>query len=134
MTPEVIKLQLFHFSLRDVAANWFESLPYGLLNNQEELVEAYMGRFFHRSLTSKRGGKIIVFKQGQDESLYNTWESYKRFLKRCLMHGVDLTTQMDIFYHSMNYISKGVIDAACCGAFKRKSSEEAKQLIEDLSK
>ena len=50
------------------------------------------------------------------------------------MHGFDLTTQMDIFYHSMNYTSKGIIDAAYCGAFKRKSAEEAKQLIEDLSK
>ena len=30
------------------------------------------------------------------------------------------------FYHSMNYTSKGIIDAACCGAFKRKSAEEAK--------
>ena len=34
----------------------------------------------------------------------------------------------------MNYTSKGIIDAACCGAFKRKSAEEAKQLIEDLAK
>ena len=50
------------------------------------------------------------------------------------MHGIDLTAQMDIFYHSMNYTSKGIIDAACCGAFKRKSVEEAKQLIEDLAK
>ena len=50
------------------------------------------------------------------------------------MHAIDLTTQMDIFYHSMNYTSKGIIGAACCGAFKRKSVEEAKQLIEDLSK
>ena len=41
---------------------------------------------------------------------------------------------MDIFYHAMNYTSKGIIDAACCGAFKRKSAEEAKQLIEDLAK
>ena len=31
--PEVIKLQLFPFSLRDVAVTWFESLPYGLVNN-----------------------------------------------------------------------------------------------------
>ena len=31
--PEVIKMQLFHFSLRDVAATWFESLLYGLVNN-----------------------------------------------------------------------------------------------------
>ena len=50
------------------------------------------------------------------------------------MHGIDLTTQMDIFYHSMNYASKGIIDAACCGAFKRKSDEEARQLIKDLAK
>ena len=50
------------------------------------------------------------------------------------MHGIDLTTQMDIFYHSMNYASKGIIDAACYGAFKRRSAEEARQLIEDLVK
>ena len=34
----------------------------------------------------------------------------------------------------MNYTSKGIIDAACCGAFKRKIAEEARQLIEDLEK
>ena len=31
--PKVIKLQLFPFSLRDVAATWFESLPVGSVNN-----------------------------------------------------------------------------------------------------
>ena len=50
------------------------------------------------------------------------------------MHGIDLTTQMDIFYHSMNYASKGIIDVVCYRAFKRKSAEEARQLIEDLAK
>ena len=41
---------------------------------------------------------------------------------------------MDSFYHAMNYTSKGIIDASCCGAFKRKSANEARQLIEDLAK
>ena len=50
------------------------------------------------------------------------------------MHGIDLTTQMDIFYHAMNYASKGIIDASCCGAFKRRSAEAARQQIEDLAK
>ena len=50
------------------------------------------------------------------------------------MHGIDLTTQMDIFYHAMNYASKGIIDASCCGSFKRRSAEEARELIEDLAK
>ena len=29
----VIKLQLFPFSLRDIVASWFESLPYGSVMN-----------------------------------------------------------------------------------------------------
>ena len=50
------------------------------------------------------------------------------------MHGIDQITQMDIFHHAMNYPSMGVIDAACYGAFMRKSVEEANQLIEELAK
>ena len=132
--PDVIKLQLFPFSLRDTTTSWFESLLYRLVNNWEELVEAFMSRFFPPALTSERRREIIVFKQGEYESLYNVWERYKKLLKRCLMHEIDQITQMDIFYHAMNYTSKGIIDATYYGAFKRKSVEEANQLIEDLAK
>ena len=97
-------------------------------------MEAYLGRFFPPSLTSKRRREIIVFQQGEDESLYIAWERFNRLLKRCPMHGIDLKTQMDIVYHSLNDTSKGIIDASCCGAFKRKSAEEARDLIEDLAK
>ena len=41
---------------------------------------------------------------------------------------------MDIFYHAMNYTSKGIIDASYCGGFTRISAEEARQVIEDLAK
>ena len=123
--PEVIKLQLFLFSLRYVATTWFDSLPMGSVNTWEELVEAYMSKFFSPALTSERRGKIIVFKQGEDESLYTAWERFKRLLKICPIHGIDLTTQIDIFYHAMNYASKGIIDAFCCGSFKRRNAEEA---------
>ena len=68
--PEVIKLHLLPFSLRDIAATWYESLPYGSADTWEELVEAYLGRLFPLSLTSKRRREIIVFQHGEDESLY----------------------------------------------------------------
>ena len=42
---EVIKVHLFPFSLRDIAATWYESLPYGSVDRWEELVEAYLGGF-----------------------------------------------------------------------------------------
>ena len=93
-----------------------------------------MGRFFLLALTSERRREIIIFKQGENESLYNVRERCKKLLKRCLMHEIDHITQMDIFYHAMHYTSKGIIDATCYGAFKRKTVEEANQLIEDLAK
>ena len=132
--PDVIKLQLFPFSLRDVAATWFDSPLVGSVNTCEELVEAFMSRFFPPALTVERRGEIIVFKKGEDESLYTAWERFKRLLKRCPMNGIHLTIQMEIFYHAMNYTSKGIIDASCCGGFKRRSAEEARQVIEDLAK
>ena len=52
--PDVIKLQLFPFSLRDVAATWFGSFPVGSVNTWEELVEAYMSIFFPLALTVER--------------------------------------------------------------------------------
>ena len=97
-------------------------------------MEAFMNRFFPPALIAERRAENIVFKQGEDESLYTAWERFKRLLKRCLMHRIDLTTQMDIFYHAMNYTSKGIIEASCCGGFKRRSAEEARQVIEDLAK
>ena len=42
---DVIKLQLFPFSLRDMAATWFDSLSVGSVNTWEELVEAYIVDF-----------------------------------------------------------------------------------------
>ena len=69
--PDVVKLQLFPFSLRDMEATWFDSLPVGLVNTWEELVEAYMSIFFPPALTTERRGEMIVFEQGEEESLYN---------------------------------------------------------------
>ena len=63
--PEVIKLQLFPFSLRDIAATWFDSLPYGSVNTWEKLMEAYLSRLFPPSLTSERRGEILLSNKGK---------------------------------------------------------------------
>ena len=43
-------------------------------------------------------------------------------------------TQMDIIYHAISYTSKGTIDVASRGEYRRKSVKEATQLIEELAK
>ena len=71
---DVIKLQLFPFSLRDVAATWFDSLPVGLVNTWEELVEAFMSRFSlqlsllredEKSLCSSKGRMRVSTQHGR---------------------------------------------------------------------
>ena len=63
--PDVIKLQLFPFSLRHVVAAWFDSLPVGSVNTWEELVEAFMSRFFPLAFTAERkGGNHCVQARG----------------------------------------------------------------------
>ena len=88
-------------------------------------MEAYLGRFFHPALTSKRRREIISFKQKEDESLFTAWERFKKLLRRCPMHRIEKMTRMDIFYHVMIYTSNGIVDVASGGAFRRKSVEEA---------
>ena len=36
-----------------------------------------MSIFFPPALITKRRGEIIVFKKGEDESLYTTWERFQ---------------------------------------------------------
>ena len=39
------------------------------------------------------------------------------------MHEIEKITQMDIFYHAMNYTLNGTVDVASRGPFKRKSAK-----------
>ena len=66
VNPDVIKLQLFPFSLRDTTTSWFESLPYGSIDNWEDLVEAYLGRFFSPALTSERGERSFLLNRSMN--------------------------------------------------------------------
>ena len=77
--PEVIQLQLFPFSLRDMAATWFNSLPYESVNTWEELMGAYFSRFFPLSLPSERRREIINSKHGGDENMYTAWKDLAEY-------------------------------------------------------
>ena len=49
----VIKLELFPFSIRDKARNWFNNLMLGSINTQGTLVETLLTKFFPPQLTSQ---------------------------------------------------------------------------------
>ena len=73
---EVIQLQLFPFSLRDVAITWFNSLPLESVNTWEELMSAYFNRFFIPSLQSKQRREFINSKHGGNEDRDIAWGEF----------------------------------------------------------
>ena len=77
--PEVIQLQLFPFSLRDMAATWFNSLPYGSVNTWEELMGAYFNKFFSPSLTSEQRLEMTNSKHGGNENMYIAWKDLAEY-------------------------------------------------------
>ena len=76
---EVIQLQLFPFSLRDMAATWFNSLPYECVNTWEVLMGAYFNIFFPPSLPSKQRREITNSKHGGDENMHIAWKDLAEY-------------------------------------------------------
>ena len=77
--PEVIQLQLFPFSLRDMAITWFNSLPLESINTWEELMRAYFNKFFIPSLQSKQRREILNSKHGGDEDRHIAWRDFAEY-------------------------------------------------------
>ena len=77
--PEVIQLQLFPFSLRDMAATWFNSLPYEFVNTWEELMRTYFSKFFTPSLGSEQRLGKTNSKNGGDEKKYTAWRDLAEY-------------------------------------------------------
>ena len=79
VSSEVIQLQLFPFSLRDMAATWFNSLPHASVNTWEELRRAYFSKFFNPSLSPELRLEITASKQGGDENKYTAWKDLAEY-------------------------------------------------------
>ena len=77
--PEFIQLQLFPFSLRDMAITWFNSLPQESVNTWEELMRAYFYKFFIPSLQSKQGKEIINSNHEGDEDSHIAWRDFPEY-------------------------------------------------------
>ena len=76
---EVIQLQLFPFSLRDMAMTWFNSLPLESVNTWEELMRAYFNKFLFPSLQSKQRREILNSKHGGDEDRHIAWRDLAEY-------------------------------------------------------
>ena len=77
--PEVIQLQLFPFSLRDMGITWFNFLPQESVNTWEELMRAYFDKFLFPSLQSEQRREIINSKHEGDQDRHIAWRNIAEY-------------------------------------------------------
>ena len=66
--------------------------------------------------------------------MYDAWERFQEMLRICPQHGYELSAKVKIFYNSLKYSTRALIDAVCGGSITSKIAREANQLFEELEK
>nr|GEY64687.1 reverse transcriptase domain-containing protein [Tanacetum cinerariifolium] len=72
----------------------------------------FLGKYFPLSMVTKLRNEITNFRQRPDESLFETWESYKLLVDRCPNHNMLPITQIYTFYNGLTLRHRDTINAA----------------------
>ncbi|XP_019238478.1 PREDICTED: uncharacterized protein LOC109218558 [Nicotiana attenuata] len=131
--PEAIKLRLFYFSLKGDAKTWLRSLPQGSITTWDQITQKFLNKYFSPAKTTKLRQDISNFLQTNTESVYQAWERLKAMLRKCPHHDITEHMQLYVFYHGLKPSCRNVIDAAAGGSVMGKTTEEALQLLNEIS-
>ena len=81
--PDIYKILLFPFSLRDKATHWLETFPKESITSWDDLVSKFLAKFYPPQRVIKLKTDVQTFRQQEEESLYEAWERYKALIRRC---------------------------------------------------
>ena len=88
---------------------------------------------YYQPRNSPTPNDILMFKQHQDEPIYDAWTRFKNLLWNVPHHSFDLWSQIEIFYHRVDHYTKMDIDHAADGDLWGLSAEEAWEAIENCA-
>ena len=83
---DAIRLRLFPFSLREKAKAWLNSLLAGSIHDWNTSAKKFFSKYFPPAKTVRLPNDITNFMQFENKKLYEAWERYKDFLKKCPYH------------------------------------------------
>ncbi|CAM8988458.1 unnamed protein product [Rhodiola kirilowii] len=127
-------LRLFPFSLTGKAKDWLRSQTPDSFTTWEELVVAFLNKYFPPSKTAYYRNQITNFSQLDGENLYEAWERYKEYQRICPHHNLDDLQVFHTFYHGVDSNSRLALDTASGGAIMELEPHEGYAVIEKITK
>lgn len=77
--------------------------------------------------------EIANFRQGESESLYDVWEKFNLFLKRCPDNEFSHKQYLQIFTEGLSHNNQMFLDASAGGSLRVKTVQEVQPLIENMA-
>src|SRR3954469_18184379 len=129
---DVVKLNLFPFSLRGDAKIWFQSLPRNSIDSWDKCNDAFIGKYYPPAKIIQLRSNIINFKQLDNEHVAQAWECMKSLVKNCPTHGLTTWMVFQSFYASLNFTSRNLLDLAAGGTFMSTTLGAATKLLDEM--
>jgi len=98
----------------------------------DELIRAFLTKFFPPSKTVSLRNQIATFTPREDESLYEVWERFMDLLRLCPHHGLQKWMIIQTFYNRVTQPVRSTIDAMAGGTLINKTEDKAYNLIKDI--
>jgi hypothetical protein len=134
VSKEVVRMTLFYFTLDALASTWWNNLPNHCFRSWQEMATGFVNKFFPPSRTSKILKDIMNFKQAPFENFNVTWERYSDLHVSCPHHNLSVPQSLEYFVNGLTMEDRRMLVTAACGKWNEMMSEEALQLIENLSR
>ena len=133
VTEEALRLRLFPLSLGDRAKHWLTSQPPDSITSWNDLVQKFLTKFFPPVKIAQLVQEINTFRQLEGENFAEAWERFHELLRRCPYHRLTRWMQVHTFYNGLRDATKTVIDDLARGELMKKTTDQAYEILEDVT-
>ncbi|CAL1399814.1 unnamed protein product [Linum trigynum] len=121
---EAIRLRLFPFTLNGAAKQWLNNHPHHSIDSWDDLCNKLFETYIPSSKMALMRSEITMFRQEEDEPMFEAWESFTSRLLKCPHHGIADWLQVESFYNGLTWESRHLIDAASGGVIRNNEVSE----------
>ncbi|KAK1430664.1 hypothetical protein QVD17_13567 [Tagetes erecta] len=133
-TPDEVKLNLFQFSLKDRAKQWFVTLPPRSIHTWDDMQQAFLDEYYSMGKTSDARDAIKSFNQHSGEAFHEAFTRFKEMLRLCPHHGIEKWDLVKIFYDGLLPEANQMVFSSSGGRFLSQHEDQAWNFLENLSK
>ncbi|XP_059295631.1 uncharacterized protein LOC132048969 [Lycium ferocissimum] len=132
ISSEMVKLRLFSFSLTAEATIWLDDLLAGSITTWEELIQAFLKKFFPPFRMLQLRDEINNFRQLPNETLHEVWTQFEKKVKSCPKNRLPYSILLHTFYQLLHSVNKSMANNIVGGSTMDNSYDVMRALLDKL--